>query len=213
MVNKEGVIFAIAFASCALTAQHYLGFWPAIPFWISFVIIFYLFRDPMREIPSLPLAILSPADGKIIAIEKTHDPYVNRPAIKISIKMNSLGIYTTRSPTEGKVMQRWYKHPSESDKHKKNFGIWIQTDERDDVVLVMQPNSFLNTPKCFVQSGERIGQGRRCGYIRFGSNLEVYIPENSKILINIGNTVEAGSSVLANLIHAKDTINEKLMSA
>jgi len=226
MISKEGVIFAVIFFIAALFTQHYTTAVLSLPFWLLFAVVFYLFRDPAREIPSMPLAILSPADGKVTAVETTHDPYINRSAIKISISMSPLGIYTTRSPTEGKIVQRWFKGPSKesssSDKdkeknrrgssNKRNFGIWIQTDEQDDVVLVMQPHSFLNAPRCYVQSGERIGQGRRCGYIRFGSKLELYMPENSKVDVKPGDTIVAGTSILASLIHCGEVINENLIN-
>lgn len=207
MIYKEGIIIGAAVFLFALVIQTYAGYLVALPVWFILILVLYLFRDPEREIPSMPLAVVSPVDGKITEVSEIHDPFVNRQAIRIKIKMNSLGVYTTRSPIEGKIVKSWIKNFP--DKHNtnvaakdaKDFGLWIQSDENDDVILVLQPQPLLKSIKCFVQSGERIGQGRRCGFIRFGSSLELYIPGNSKISVGAGDSVHAGSSILATLVH------------
>ena len=58
-------------------------------------------------------------------------------------------------------------------------------------------------PHCYVQSGERIGQGQRCGFMSFGARLEVYVPTNSRIDIEVGERVRAGESVIAHFIHQR----------
>ena len=212
MVNREGLLFALIIIIGALLVQNKYGLELALPLWLIAAFVFYLFRDPEREIPSSPLAILSPADGRVTDVSEVQDPFVDREAICISINMSALGIYTTRSPTEGKIMQRWFRSPQETNAPHKDIGIWIQTDEQDDVVLALETTSILNAPKCYVHSGERIGQGRKCGYVRFGSKLKVYIPSNCKISVEPGDSVTAGTSVLAHFIHDANTINEKLIS-
>lgn len=208
MIHKEGIYVAAFILLLALVAQNVAGSMLAIPLWLLVLLVMYLFRDPDRETPSVPLAIISPADGKITAIDEVYDDFVERPAIKISLKMYPWGIYTTRSPMEGKIVKTWRKNTSSKTDDANNthdcgdFGIWIRSDEDDDVVLLMKPQSaWLKSIKCFVQSGERIGQGRRCGFIRFGSNLELYVPANSKISIVPGDSVQAGSSIVATLVH------------
>lgn len=203
-VSKLGWLYSFVFAGLALILNLVATSLLALPFWLLALFCLYLFRDPDRDVPSLPLAIVSPADGSVISVEQVEDPYIKRPAICIKVQMSFWGTYITRSPTEGKIIERWFSAPLK-DKNKDldiaSYGLWVQTDEKDDVVLVMTRRSALNMPLCYVQSGERIGQGQRCGLIRFGSDLQVYVPDNSKIEVQPGDKVQAGSSVIATLVH------------
>jgi len=201
-VSRVGWVYAFVASSLAAILNVFSAPALALPFWALAIFCLFLFRDPHREIPSLPLAIVSPADGSIVSVEETEDPYIKRPAICIKVQMSFWGTYITRSPTEGKVVERWFQAPNEdSGSALASYGLWVQTDEKDDVVLVMTRSSALNMPHCYVQSGERIGQGQRCGLIRFGSDLQIYIPANSKVDIKPGDKVQAGSDVIATLVH------------
>ncbi len=201
-VSRLGWVYAfVVLAFAAILGMFSLPLY-AVPFLFLALFCLYLFRDPHREIPSLPLAIVSPADGVIISVEETEDPYIKRSAICIKVRMSFWGTYITRSPTEGKVLERWFRGPAEvAGTLLTAQGLWVQTDEKDDVVLAMTHRSVLNMPRCYVQSGERIGQGQRCGLICFGSDLEVYVPDNSKVEVKAGDKVQAGSDIIATLVH------------
>ncbi len=209
LVLKEGWIFALIVMLIAIIIQHYSSAQGAAPLWFLVVFILFIYRDPKREIPSAPLALVSPADGVVVKIDRIQDPYLERTAIRIVVKMSFWDSYSTRSPTEGKIIKRWFHGPGQNnegdheDKNKSSlrFGIWVQTDEEDDVVMVMNRSKLFSMPQCYVQSGERIGQGQRCGFIRFGANVTVYVPENSKIDIHEGARVHAGTDIIATLIH------------
>ncbi len=206
LIARSGWIF-IAFAVLvAWGVHHYVGEIVAVPFWSLAVLLGFLFRDPEREVTSQPLAVVSPVDGRIVAIEKAHDTFLNRDATKITIKMSLLGTYRVRSPIEGKVMERWFSSAYRGREGTEtgrpdSVSAWIQTDEEDDVVLSMSQLSFINKPYCHIQSGERIGHGQRCGFIRFGSQVNVFLPSNSRVLVREGVRVYSGSDVLALLIH------------
>jgi phosphatidylserine decarboxylase len=81
------------------------------------------------------------------------------------------------------------------------YSSWIKTDEDDDVVVVMGSSSSGRSPRCYIQSGERVGQGQRCGYARFGAKLTLYIPVNSRVEVKPGDNIHAGSDILAKLVH------------
>ncbi|VAW79958.1 hypothetical protein MNBD_GAMMA12-2695 [hydrothermal vent metagenome] len=201
-VSKLGWAYALSASSLAAILTVWSAPLLALPFWVLAISCLFLFRDPHREIPSLPLAIVSPADGVIVSVEEAEDPFIKRPAICIHMQMSFWGTYITRSPTEGKVIERWFKAPNaNSESGISSHGLWVQTDEKDDVVLVMSHSSILNMPRCYVQSGERIGQGQRCGLIRFGSDLQIFIPINSRVEIKSADKVQAGSDVIATLVH------------
>ncbi len=168
----------------------------SLPFWLACGAIIYIFRDPNRDIPSSPLAVVSPADGQVVAIERVHDPYLDREAIRLEIQMSRIGVYSTRSPVEGKMLE-----PKSSGEANQPQGVWLKTDEDDDLVVVMHRGMLHNLPRCYVRFGERVGQGQRCGHIQMGGRVEVYLPLHSRVQVNDGSQVKAGSDVIATLVH------------
>ncbi len=188
--------FVVCAVVGALTVR-FLG-WPwSLPFWVGCGVIVYLFRDPEREIPSSPLAVVSPADGVVTSVDEVHDPYLDRPAILLAIEMSQLGVYSTRSPVEGKFLEP----PNSGDGVSRPHGVWLKTDEDDDLIVVMHRGPLKNVPRCYVQIGQRVGQGQRCGFIHMGGRVEVYLPINSRVQVESGSRVSAGSDVIATLIH------------
>jgi phosphatidylserine decarboxylase len=200
LIAEQGKPFIIMAFIIVCVVTYYLGWLLSAPFWLLVGILVYLFRDPQREVPAEPLDVVSPADGRITAIDTVRDNYLDRDAIRIRLRMNPLGVYTTRSPTEGKVMQQWYiTDRAQLRAGDPAFAQWMQTDEGDDVILALHPGVFRQRPSCYVQSGERIGQGQRCGFISFGAVIEIFIPANAVMYIQPGQTVFAGSTSLARL--------------
>jgi len=187
--------------------QFFYG-WIALPLWGMALGLLFLFRDPARKVPAVPLGIVSPVDGKVVAIETVYDSYLNRQALSVSIKMDFTSVYSAHSPMEGKVLEQWLDVPRKlagSDQEVATYAQWIQSDEKDDVVLVIEATPHSPRPQCYAQSGERIGQGQRCGFIRFGSQVDVLIPVTSRIDVKLGDTVRAGTDIIATLVHAKVT--------
>lgn len=169
------------------------------PLWAGAALLLYAFRDPQRAVPALPLAVLSPADGRVVAAGRVADPYLDRDAVRIVVGMNRLGVYSIRSPVEGKVVQRWYS--ARTAQGRPRYGVHVRTDEGDDVVLAMTGPARRPRPRCYVQHGERVGHGQRCGHMLFGASVEVYLPANSRVDAKVGDTVTAGVAVLATLVH------------
>jgi phosphatidylserine decarboxylase len=186
----------VAFGVIAALISHFAGWGWSLPLWLACGAIVYLYRDPHREIPSSPLAVVSPADGVVTAVEEVSDPYLNREAVRLDIRMSYAGVYSTRSPVEGKVLE-----PRNSGKGVQPHGVWLKTDEDDDLVVVMHRSPLHNLPRCDVRIGERVGQGQRCGYIPMGGLVEVYLPRHSRIQVTSGSHVKAGSDVIATLVH------------
>ena len=218
LIAREGWLWIFVVAMSALIVYLLYGAISA-PLWLLVLVLLFLFRDPARKVPAVPLGIVSPVDGKVVAVEAVHDSYLDRQALCISIKMAFTSVYSAHSPMEGKVLQQWLgsskkmaadvlkdaaEAPSEvMVENPISYAQWIQSDEKDDVVLVIEASSRPSRPKCYVQSGERIGQGQRCGFIRFGSQVDVMIPVGSRISVSVGDDVLAGSDIIATLVHAK----------
>lgn len=198
LIAREGWLVIAVLAVIAVVVWHFTGFLWSVPFWLMAATALMLFRDPAREVPSSPLAIVSPADGEVTTVEETHDPYLDRHGIRIGIQMSPYGVYSTRSPVEGRVLET--PHGNGGDSALPN-GVWLQTDEKDDLVLVMNRGRLHTAPRCYVRFGERVGQGQRCGFIHLGSQVDVYVPVNSRINVRQGDKVYSGSSVMATLVH------------
>ncbi len=204
-IAREGWLFIGALVVSAFMAKFYFGLLASLPLWLLCGLVAYLFRDPQREIPAAPLGIVSPADGSVLSVDKVHDHYLGREAIKILMRMNPLGSYVTRAPIEGKIVKHWFP-PAQADTDKDEEGLghyamWLQTDEDDSVVLQMEMGCKRLKPSCYHQTGERIGQGERCGLMRFGGLVELLLPANTRVEVSAGDQVVAGSTLLAMLIH------------
>jgi len=174
--------------------------WLALVPGLLFVFMYLLFRDPLREVPSVALGVVSPADGEVILVETTDKCVVQGNAYRIRIRVNSLGTYTARSPIEGKVM----------DLHSREQGIgpdcpanalWVRNDEGDDVVLQFGGYRLGLAPRSFVRFGERIGQGHRCAYLRLAKFADVYMPINGKVLVKPGQQLTAGTDLIGMVPH------------
>ena len=163
--------------------------------------LFLLFRDPIRDVPSVALGVISPADGTVAAVEVTDTCVVQGEAHLIRIQVNSLGTYTARSPVEGKVMDLLSAAEGVGPDCPAN-ALWVQTDEGENVVLQFQGHRFGLAPRSFIRYGERIGQGHRCAYLRLAQYAEVYIPITSKVLVKPGQRVVAGEDLIATLTRA-----------
>jgi phosphatidylserine decarboxylase len=154
---------------------------------IAFVLLFLLFRDPLRKVPSVALGVFSPVDGTVTALGPIETSETGAEALRIEIEVDSFGTYTARAPVEGTIKEMGKK------------ALWLQTDEGQDVVLKFSEYRFGLVPKSFARYGERLGQGQRCAYLRLTRFAEVQIPVDGKILVEIGQKVMAGTDVIANV--------------
>jgi len=103
--------------------------------------------------------------------------------------------------TEGKVMQHWLHRSETTQPGCIQHIIWIQTDEQDDIVVVLHASLWFSRMHCYIGSGERLGQGKRCGFIPLGTQIDVYLPKRSRTTHKVGDRVLAGSDLLGELIH------------
>ena len=100
LIAKEGWPFlGITFVAAVLAAS-FAGIVWSVPFWLTFVFVLQFFRDPPRSIPGDARSILSPADGRVVAVEPARDPWLGRDALKISVFMNVFNVHSNRSPID-----------------------------------------------------------------------------------------------------------------
>lgn len=200
-VAREGIPFLVVSAISVWLVWQYVGVGFVIFPGLLLAYFALVFRDPRRNVPAVPLGIVSPVDGTIVDIGLTDKSILNGEAHKIIIRVNSLGTYTARCPVEGKIMDFRGDQP-----HKQvpgeTSGLWVRTDENDDVVLQFHGHRLGLAPRAFLRYGERVGQGQRCAYLRLTRFAEVQLPINGRVLVSAGQKVAAGSDLLAKLPHA-----------
>jgi phosphatidylserine decarboxylase len=167
---------------------------PALILGLSWLI----FRDPRRQIPAIPLGVVSPVDGRVTAVDLVDRGVVQGEAHRIFINIDALGTYTARCPVEGVIKDLNTLAADKVVDYRTN-SLWVQTDEGDDVVLQFHGYRLGFAPAAFVRYGERIGQGQRCAYLRLTRAAEVHLPINAKVLVEPGQVVTAGLDVIARL--------------
>ena len=200
-IAQEGILPIVLVVAAGVALVGYYDSWFALVPAILLVLLLLLFRDPIREVPSVALGVVSPADGTVVAVEITDKCVVQGEAHLIRIRVNSLGTYTARSPVEGKVMDLQSRAEGIGPDCPAN-ALWVQTDEGENVVLQFQGYRFGLAPKSFIRYGERIGQGHRCAYLRLAQYADVYMPITGKVLVTPGQRVVAGTDLIGTLTRA-----------
>lgn len=207
IIAREGwVLIGGSFLLAALwTSFAGFGFVAAL-LWILFLLVTQFFRDPPRTAPTLPDVVLSPADGQIVKVEKTIDPFTNKDAILISVFMNIFNVHCQRSPVEGTVEDVQY-YPGKF----LNAGLDKASteNERNAVVMCLKDGQAITVVQvaglvarrilCYVQKGDELSRGERYGFIRFGSRLDVYLPTDAEPCVTIGEKVLGTETILAKL--------------
>lgn len=206
LVAREGWPFLAVSVAAALGISWFAGWGWSLPLWLWGLFVLQFFRDPARPIPGTARDVLSPADGRIVAVRKAHDPYLGREALKISVFMNVFNVHSNRSPADGEVRGRWYHAGSflnaaldKASLENERNAIWLRTPEGQDVTCVQVAGLIARRILCYVQEGDVLSRGQRYGFIRFGSRVDVYLPPASRARVTIGEKVYASASVLAEL--------------
>lgn len=198
-IAREGWPYVVAVAAAAAAVHYFAGGAWAVPLWLVAAGMLYLFRDPARAVPASPLGVVSPVDGRVESLATVEDPWLERQALQVRFRMNPLGVFSVRSPVEGKVARQWL--PKARGRHP--YAQWFQTDEGDDIVLAVVPQVRQRRTICYVAAGQRIGQGQRCGYIPFGMEVELLLPADSRARVQPGQRVASGVDIVANLVHGE----------
>ena len=207
IIAREGWPFLAISIIAALAVHIFAGKWAAFPLWFICLFMLQFFRDPPRAPNSTDANdVLSPADGRIVVVEQTTDPYRNIPALKISVFMNVFNAHSQRSPISGKVEYiRYYPGSflnaalSKASLENERNALLMQTDQGIRITVVQVAGLVARRILCYAKSGQHLNTGERYGFIRFGSRLDVYLPPASQATVAIGDKVHAGQDVLARL--------------
>ncbi|MFT4834280.1 MAG: phosphatidylserine decarboxylase [Marinoscillum sp.] len=215
-IHKEGIKI-IPIAALILGLLYALLFW-LLPFiviqailgvaaFVMLVLIIRFFRDPEFPIEKNTNQIIAPADGKVVVIEETMEhEYLKEKRIQVSIFMSPLNVHVTRNPIEGivsyfkyhpgKFLVAW--HPKSSTENERtSIGLKLPTGVE---ILIRQVAGAVARRICFyAKEGDFAEQGEKFGFIRFGSRIDLYLPLDAKIKVNIGDISYGGKTVIAEL--------------
>jgi phosphatidylserine decarboxylase len=205
LLAREGWPFIAIALIAALGVLWLAGFWWSLPLWLVAIFIIQFFRDPPRPIPSQANAVLCPADGRVLKVEKTRDPYTERDTLLISVFMNVFNVHSNRMPVDGVVERVDYVRGlfvnADLDKastgNERNALVVNLGSERITVVQVA--GLIARRILCYVRAGDRVLRGQRYGFIRFGSRVDVYLPLSARPRVAVGDVVYATRTIIAEL--------------
>jgi phosphatidylserine decarboxylase len=205
IIAREGWPFLGVAFLVSVIFSFFIGWW-SVPFWLATLFVLQFFRDPPRQIPDDPLAVLAPADGRIVVVGRAQDPYLKRDALKVSVFMNVFNVHSNRSPIDGVVKERWYfpghflnAALDKASLDNERNALWLQSPGGQDVTCVQVAGLIARRILCYVEAGAALARGQRFGFIRFGSRVDVYLPLDAEIKAAIGEKVYAAETVLARL--------------
>ena len=205
IIAKEGWPHVAIALGLALVATWLFGWW-ALPVWLLPVFVLQFFRDPSREVVADAGIAVSAADGRVVLVGRARDPYLDRDALKISVFMNVFDVHSNRTPVAGTVLRTWYHAGSflnaaldKASGENERMAIHLRTQDGIDVTCVQIAGLIARRILCYVREGERVSQGQRYGFIRFGSRVDVYLPASAVARVSVGERTVAGLSVIASM--------------
>jgi len=205
IIAREGWPY-LALAVVVSAAVTWVAGWWSLPFWLLSLFVLQFFRDPPRDVPADPALVCAPADGRIVVVEKTEDPYAAETALKISVFMNVFNVHSNRSPVDGEVIRVNYfpgrflnAALDKASLENERNALRIRLDSGTELTCVQIAGLVARRILCYVKAGERLVKGQRFGFIRFGSRVDVYLPPQARARVVVGDKVYAGQTVLAEL--------------
>ncbi|MGB5993896.1 MAG: phosphatidylserine decarboxylase family protein [Candidatus Deferrimicrobiaceae bacterium] len=206
MIAPEGIPFLLG--AMALAAALFLV-WPrTIPATLFgvFLAVFigWFFRNPDRSPPSLPGAVISPADGKIVyAGDNPPGRYFGEPGKRVSVFMSLFDVHVNRAPVSGKVVSVQY-HPGKflaanvekASLANEQNGVLLETPDGHRVAYVQIAGFIARRVVCDLVPGDTVRVGQRVGLIRFGSRVDILLPSSASLNVREGDRVRAGESIV-----------------
>lgn len=209
-MHREGRKFVAVFA--AVTLVLFLLWAPLGWLGVGLTVwVYYFFRDPPRVTPTRDGLMISPADGVVSLLEPAVPPMElglgDQPMTRISVFMSVFNCHVNRLPLAGRIERVAYRPglflnaslDKASSDNERN-GLTVQTDDGLRYGVVQIAGLVARRILCEVKEGQRLATGERFGLIRFGSRLDIYLPEGVEPLVCIGQTMIAGETVLADLL-------------
>lgn len=222
LIHKEGRKIIIAFLAFLVVlnfATHY--FLPEEQLFNTIILIASLggilfvmmfFRNPKRRLFNEEGAIIAPADGKVVVIEETteHEYFKDR-RLQVSIFMSVKNVHINRTPISGQV--KYFKYhpgkyllawnPKSSTENERTTYVIEDEDDNMEILMRQIAGTVARRIKFYVEEGDEVTQGAEFGFIKFGSRVDLFLPLDSKVEVNIGEKVKGGQTVIARVARIK----------
>jgi phosphatidylserine decarboxylase len=185
------------------------GFVSAWALWFFFLLLLCtiaFFRDPEREVPSVPDVIVAPADGTVMDIVELDEHEVLKAKTRrVGIFLSIFDVHTNRAPIDGRIIYREHREglcvdarrPECSEKNESMT--WAFENPRVTVVVRQITGAIARRIVAWANVGDELKKGERFGMIRFGSRTEIYLPLDAEALVKVGDHVRGGSTIVARL--------------
>jgi phosphatidylserine decarboxylase len=173
---------------------------------IVFLLVLQFFRDPNRTFTIDGNSVIAPADGKVVVIEEVNEPEYFGDKIQISIFMSPINVHINRNPIggvvkyfkyyPGKYLVAW--HPKSSTENERTTTV---IENHKGAILFRQiAGALARRIKTYTKEGDNVQQAGEMGFIKFGSRVDVFVPLNAEIKVELGQVTKGGQTVLAKLI-------------
>ncbi len=174
---------------------------------VLFVMVLQFFRNPQRKLVMNERHVVAPADGKVVVIEKTvESEFFQDERIQVSIFMSPVNVHINRMPVKGvveffkyhagKYLVAW--HPKSSTENERTTMV-IKTEDGIFLLVRQIAGAVARRIKWYVKEGSRLEQGQEFGFIKFGSRVDVFLPLDANVKVEIGQKTKGGMTVLAEL--------------
>jgi phosphatidylserine decarboxylase len=166
--------------------------------------VFSFFRNPDRVIPGEPALVVSPADGRIVVIKDEANR--GRPGKRISIFLAVWNVHVNRSPAAGVIRELYYKPGkfmaawAERASLENEQNTFRMQSEVGELEFKQIAGYIARRVVSWKKAGDTVARGERIGLVRFGSRVDIWLPENAEVAVKVGDTVHGGSSVLARVV-------------
>ena len=214
MFHKEGftiiIVSFVLIATVALLVEQFIALkWLRlllqIGLFIFLVLILQFFRNPSRPPLALSNAVVAPVDGKVVIIEEVEEPeYFIGKRLQVSIFMSPLNVHVTRYPVSGKVVFSKYHpgkylvawHPKSSTLNERTT-IVVNNPTFGDVLYRQIAGAVARRIVNYAKVGDDAVQGTDAGFIKFGSRVDVFLPPNTPVDVEIGQKVKGGVTLIS----------------
>jgi phosphatidylserine decarboxylase len=164
----------------------------------------WFFRNPPRRVPDAPNLVVSPGDGRVLAVVEEEEPrFLKGRAIRVSIFLSPLNVHINRTPCAGKVVAIGYSPGKflvasrpEATLQNERTAVLLETEDGRLVLCVQVAGYVARRIVCWLSEGEKVTRGERYGLIRFGSRMDLYVPVGTSVKVVEGDDVRGGESVI-----------------
>ena len=202
---KDGFIFILPLLIITVLMFLISFYWATAIFGLGFLFVTWFFRDPERRIPNEPNVIVSPADGKVTEIVTENEPINGKLCKRVTIFLSVFNVHVNRVPIEGTIEDIRY-NPG---KFLAAFNPKASMDNEQNLILINNGRTHIFVKQiagliarrivCWPKKGDHYESGQRYGLIRFGSRVDILLPENTKLSVTCGDKVSGGKSIIGYL--------------